>query len=242
MLDNNGSPLIVNQVGGTADSSFRYSIPAGGAFNFQTDGLSADTKTGWVRLMPDLLSAAPVGTGVFAYNPNSILVSESGIPAAASTTHVRIYADLSRNHNTGLAIANPMAAPASITIKAYQMDGSTEVGTSQGPLELNAGGHNAKFVDEFISGLPAGFTGVLDVGSTTPFAALTLRSLMNERNDFLMTTFPVADANQAAPSPTVFPHIVDGGGYLTEFILISAGQAASTTLSYYDENGTLTGL
>ena len=60
---------------------------------------------------------------------------------------------------------------------------------------------------------------------------------MNERNEFLMTTFPVADVNQAAPSPVVFPQIADGGGYVTEIILLGSGQAASATLNYYDENG-----
>jgi hypothetical protein len=52
-----------------------------------------------------------------------------------------------------------------------------------------------------------------------------------------MTTFPVADLTKAAPLPIIFPQIADGGGYITEFILISSGQAASTTLNYYDENG-----
>jgi hypothetical protein len=52
-----------------------------------------------------------------------------------------------------------------------------------------------------------------------------------------MTTFPVADADQTAPSPIVFPHVADGGGYVTEFMLISAGAAASTTPGFYDEAG-----
>ena len=60
---------------------------------------------------------------------------------------------------------------------------------------------------------------------------------MNERNEFLMTTFPVADMNLAAPSPLVFPQIADGGGYITEIVLLGSGQAASTTLDYYDEKG-----
>ena len=85
--------------------------------------------------------------------------------------------------------------------------------------------------------MPEGFAGVLDINSATPFAALTLRSLTNERGDFLMTTFPVADANQVAPSPIVFPQIVDGGGFTTEFILISSGQVSNNNLSYFDENG-----
>ena len=240
ILDDNGAPLVVNQVGGTADSSFRYSIPSGGAFRFQTDGFPAATNTGWVRLTPDLLNPAPVGSGVFGYNPGSILVSESGIPATTSTTHARIYVDLSKMHNTGLAIANVGTMAAMITLRTYQTDGTTGVGSSQGPLRLAAGGHDAKFANQFISDLPDGFTGVLDISSTSLFAALTLRSLVNERNDFLMTTFPVVDATRTAPSPIIFPQIVDGGGYITEFILISAGQSANMTLTYYDENGAVT--
>ncbi len=46
-----------------------------------------------------------------------------------------------------------------------------------------------------------------------PFAALTMRSLNNERNDFLLTTFPTADVNWAAPAPIVFPQPVAGGGF-----------------------------
>ncbi len=240
--DDNGAPLVVNQAGGTADSSFRYSIPAGGAFHFQTDGSSANSvKAGWLQLVPDAPSPAPVGSGVFSYNPGSILVSESGIPSVASTTHARVYVDLSRNHNTGLAIANVNSIVASIAIHAFKTDGVTGVGTSRGPLRLVYYGHDAKFADQFISGLPAGFKGVLDIRSATPFAtpfaALTLRSLNNERNDFLMTTVPVADANQAAPSPIVFPQVADGDGYITEFILVSAAYAAEITLDYYDESG-----
>jgi hypothetical protein len=146
--------------------------------------------------------------------------------------------DLSNNHNTGLALANVSNGSSAITIRAFQKDGTTTAGTGKPPIPLLANGHKAAFADEFVTGLPAGFTGVLDISSTAPFAALTLRSLMNERNEFLMTAFPVADANQPAPSPMVFPQIADGGGYVTEIILISAGQSTSTTVTFYDENGT----
>jgi hypothetical protein len=78
---------------------------------------------------------------------------------------------------------------------------------------------------------------MLDISSTTPFAALTVRSLYNENGDYLMTTFPVADVNKAAPSPIVFPQIADGGGYETQFILLSTGSESSVTISYYDNDG-----
>jgi hypothetical protein len=237
IFDDNGAPLTVNQVGGTTDSSFKYSIPVGGVFRFQTDGFPASARAGWVLMTPDAGTSTPVGAGVFSYGSGGILVSESGIPAAVSTTHARVYVDLSRGHDTGLAIANPANTSASVTIKAYRTDGVTAVGTTQGPLQLPGNGHSAKFATEFISGLPAGFTGVLDITSATPFAALTLRSLNNERNDFLMTTFPIADADRTAPSPVIFPQTADGGGFVTEFILLNAGGASKTTLSFYDNEG-----
>jgi hypothetical protein len=188
-------------------------------------------------LTPDAGTATPLGAGVFGYNPGSCLVTESGIPAAVPTTHARIYVDLSAGHDTGLAIANPTSTNASITITAFQSDGVTRIGASQGPLQLSANGHSAFFADQIIAGLPAGFTGVLDIASSFPFAALTVRSLTNERPEFLLATFPVADVTVGAPSPIVFPQIADGGGYVTQFILIGAGRAASMTLNFYGENG-----
>jgi hypothetical protein len=41
-----------------------------------------------------------------------------------------------------------------------------------------------------------------------------------------------------APSPILFPQIADGGGYQTQFLLISAGGASSLTLNYHAGNGT----
>jgi hypothetical protein len=148
-----------------------------------------------------------------------------------------VYADLSGDHNTGLAIANTGNTAASITINAYQPDGVYAGGSSYGLLPLAANGHDSKFANQYIEGLPDGFRGVLDISSSSPFAALTTRFLYNERNDSLMTTFPVADANQAAPLPIIFPQVANGGGYVTEFILISAGAAANTTPGFYNEIG-----
>jgi photosystem II stability/assembly factor-like uncharacterized protein len=237
IIDKDGNPLSVNQVGGTADSSFKYSIQPGGFFRFQTDGFPAETKAGWVRLTPDAGTSTPIGSGVFGYNPDDVLVSESGIASATATTHARIYVDLSGNHDTGLAIANVSGSNSSITINAFQKDGVTVAGTSEGPIPLPIDGYKASFADQFVAGLPEGFTGVLDIASTNLFAALTLRSLMNERHEFLMTTFPIADANQAAPVPVFFPHIAEGGGYTAQFIFVNPGEEVSYLYRLYDETG-----
>jgi hypothetical protein len=234
--DDDGAPLAVNQAGGTSSHSFRYSIPSGGTFRFQTDGSVDDLKAGWVQLIPDARTSTPTGWGVFSYNPRSVLVTEAGFPAVVATTHARIYVDLSENHNTGLAIANVTESNASITIKAFQSDGTISVGTSAGQLGLVGRGHGAKFATEFVPGLPSGFTGVLDISSPTPFAAFTMRSLYNERNELLMTTFPVADAIETPRSPLTVP-VRDGGGYVTQFILLSPSSASTSTLGLYSQAG-----
>jgi hypothetical protein len=237
IMDNNGNPLAVNQAGGASGSSFNYSILPSGIYRFQTDGSPTNWNVGWVKLTPDSGTSTPIGSGAYGYNPVNVLVTESGVPSASGTTHARIYVDLSGNHNTGLAIVNVNSAPATIIINAFQADGVTGIGLSNVPLLLSAYGHNSEFAGQYIAGLPDGFTGILDISSTTPFAALTVRSLMNENNDYLITTFPVADVTQPAPSPIVFPQIADGGGYTTQFILLGASGASSTTINYFDNNG-----
>lgn len=237
IFDDNGFPFSVRLADGRSGSSFRYVIPAGGALCLQTDGSPGEQKAGWARLIPDLYGTVPIASGVFSFNPFSALTTESGIPSAIPTTHARVFVDLTKNHNTGLAIANLAGTTSSLEIRAFQKDGVTPAGVNQEPLLLAGSGHSAKFADQFISGLPAGFTGVLDISGSAPFAAITVRSLCNEREDFLLTTFPVADFARRAVSPVVFPRIVDGGGYMTQFILLSPEGTADATLILYDENG-----
>jgi hypothetical protein len=69
------------------------------------------------------------------------------------------------------------------------------------------------FANEFVSGSPAGFTGVLDISSPIAFAALTMRSRDNERQESLAALFPNSYLTaRDASAPLVFPQIVDGGG------------------------------
>ncbi|MGB7621926.1 MAG: zinc-dependent metalloprotease family protein [Terriglobia bacterium] len=238
ILDNSGAPLAVHREGDSsgAASEFHYSIPPAGFYSMQTDGAPGEVKTGSVQVIPDAGSPAPVGAGVFSYTADGMRVTESGIPSTAPTTHARVYVDLSGGHNTGLAIAAPDGRPLHLTLSAFQGDGVTHAGN--GSLDLSGNGHGASFANEFIQSLPDGFTGVLDISAPSPFVALTLRSLKNARGDFLITTFPVADFNQAAPAPVVFPQIVDGGDYRTQFILLNtSGTTSDTTLTLFGNNG-----
>jgi hypothetical protein len=237
VMDDNGAALSIGQTGGTSASSFNYSIPPAGTFVFQTDGSPAATRIGWIKVTPSSGNNAPAGAGVFSYSPAGILVTESGIPSSVPVTRARLFVDKSNGHDTGLALGNPGSAPLNVTIQAFDA-GGTSAGSGSATVNIAANGHRAGFVGNLIAGLPAGFTGIADLSSTSPFVPLTLRSLTNSRGDFLLTTFPAPDVTQPAPTPIVFPQIADGGGYTTQFIFISANGAASVSVNFIGDDGT----
>jgi len=237
VFNDSGSPLSVRPLGGAAGSTFTYAIPPGGSTFFETDGSSSGLSAGWVRLTPDPGSPTPLGAGLFRLTQNGVAITESGVPAAVPTRLARIYIDKSLGHDTGLAIVNPGSGPLNVTVKAFQTDGATQAGGGTQSIDLSARGHQARFVGQMISGLPDEFTGVLEISSPAPYVALTLRSLYNSRGDFLLTTLPIADLNEPAPSPIIFPQIADGGGYTTELILLSSGGSARTTINFLSNDG-----
>jgi hypothetical protein len=236
LFGDDGMPLAVSS-GGSPNSVFTYSIPPGGLYRFQTDGIPAAPLVGWVQLTPDAGSSTPEGAGIFSLTQSAVLVTESGVPSVKPTTHARIYVDKSRGHDTGLAFGNVGPAAANVLVRAYRTDGVTPAGAGSATLSLGMNGHTANFAGALVSGLPESFTGVLDLTSNTPFVALTLRSLTNSRGEFLITTFPVADATRRAPFPIVFPQVAEGEGYATEFILLGAGAASTTKVSFWNQDG-----
>lgn len=239
LLDDNGGPLTVHQSNGATNSSFPYDIAPHGVYVFQTDGSPASVNAGSVRIVPNGINlTTPVGAGVFSFETSGgLMVTQSGVPSAAPTTHARIYVDLSGGHDTGLAVTNSGSQLLPLTLQAFQADGVTPVGTSS-TITLPANGHISSFAGQLITGLPAGFSGVVDLSSSLPFAALTLRSLTNIRGDFLLTLFPIADYTQPAPAPIVFPQIAAGGGYQTQIIVLNTDPNTRNILvSYFDDKG-----
>jgi serine/threonine protein kinase len=237
LFADDGSPLAVRQLNGSSASTFAYSISPGGVYVLQTEASLRDVQTGWAELIPDGGTTTPAAAGILQFIRDGILVTETGIPSVAPTTHARMFLDTSVGRNTGVAIGNPGNVPLNLSLQVYQMDGTTRAGMTNGPITLEANGHAASFVDQLISGLPSGFRGVLDITAESPFAATTYRSLMNERGEILLTALPVADLNQPPPSPILFPHVADGDGFSTQFILLNGSGPSSSTLSFYSETG-----
>jgi hypothetical protein len=162
--------------------------------------------------------------------------------------------------NTGIAVANLGTTLAQITYKLRTARGST---LSEGHGTLDPGAHFAKLISQlnkeapdFV--LPENFQAAtqfasLEISSDQPVSIIAMRIANNQRNEVLFTTspvadltqpltndvalFPVADMTRNAPAPLAFPQIADGGGYVTQFILIGAGGASNITLNFYGNNG-----
>jgi spore coat protein CotH len=236
LLNDSGAALTVTNSNGLTGSSFDYYILPKGAWVFETNGSPATADIGSVQIVPASGTPTPAGAGVFRYTSGGITVTETGIPSAIATTHARVYIDRTSGHDTGIAVAGIDATAVNLSVRAYGLNGSTAVSQPE-TISLSGNGHYSAFAGQMVSGIKDGFAGVLDLESSTPFVALTIRSLYNSRNDYLITAFPVADLTKPAPSPIVFPQIADGGGYTTQFILLSAGEGARANVSLSNEAG-----
>lgn len=241
-LGPSGSPIEVS-IGGQTGSSFSYSIPRRSSQKFVTSGSGAAIQSGSLRIIP-ASGRTPTASVIFSLKTGRITVSEAGLAASKSPTF-RLYVESSGaagqpgSIQTGFAITNAAAAPITVLLELTKLDGSpTGLSTS---LTLPGSGQVAKFVNEMFPSLPASFQGVLQVStsSTDGMAVVGLRTRYNERNDFLITTTPPS-YETTPPSTTefLFPHLADGGGYTTQFILFSSTSAASSgTLRLFSQSG-----
>jgi hypothetical protein len=142
---------------------------------------------------------------------------------------------------TGVAISNLSASPITVNLELTNLDGTPN--GSPTPVQIPGNGQVAKFIHEAFPSLAFPFKGVLRIsgGASEGLSVVGLRTRTNERGDFLMTTTP--PSNEGTPSSTAeldFPHLVNGGGYTTQFILFSgtAGQASSGNLKFLKQDGT----
>jgi hypothetical protein len=235
-------------IGGQVNNSFSYSIPPKSSKKLQTSGTSSGITTGSVRVIPSSNSAAPSGMVIFSLTISGVTSSAAGVPSVAPGTAFRMYGEMAGDFanaavgsiQTGLAVANLSAMTATVNLELFKLDGSSTglVGT----MSVPANGQQATFLNQItgFGSLPLPFQGVLRASSTANISVMGLRGRYNERGDFLMTTTPPADESAAgSTSPLFIPHLADGGGFTTQFVLFSgtAGQSSSGTLQFFAQSG-----
>jgi sugar lactone lactonase YvrE len=217
-----------------------FSITDHGGASVVSSGTSSVLATGYATIQANAGSATPSGVAIYSYRPGSYLVSETGVPATSALSSGRIYAEVNGPVNTGLAIVNPNNQTATINF-FYTDTAGNDLGS--GTTTLAANSQIAKFLDEasFKTFTGATFQGTFSFTSNVPVAAMAIRSLVNERGDFLMSTLPVIDPTVVANTGTVVvPHFADGGGWTTQILLVNpTGNPMTGTVEFRNDSGTV---
>ena len=240
-----GSTLTLAANGQTSNS-FNYSVPRRSSFKLQTAG-AAGFQSGSVTVTPTSGTNTPVSLAVFSFANSGVTVTQAGVPSSLGTAF-RMYVEATPgasqgvigSYSTGFAVANASSSAGTVTFDLY-----TAAGISTGltkTLPIAAFGQNAQFLSDIFPGLTLPFQGVLRVTTSTPaISVVALRIRYNERGEFLMTTTPPSNEAAAATSAEFdFPHILNGGGFTTQFILFigTTGQTSNGNLQFFKSDGT----
>jgi hypothetical protein len=207
-------------------TSLPFSITNFTGISTTTDG-SGSLSVGHARI-ETTAGTTPSGVAIFGYRPAGVLVTEAGVPDSPLITSGRIYGEVSATAvvNTGLAIANPNDQAAAIT---FTLTDATGTAVKSGSRTINPREQVAEFLNEPPYSSDNGFQGTLSFTSTVPVGVIALRSLVNERSDFLITTLPVIDLSQPVSTGTqVVPHFAVGDGWGTQIILVNPTDSAQT--------------
>src|SRR5207253_42098 len=106
----------------------------------------------------------------------------------------------------------------------------------QNSLVLDGNTQTAKFLNEApFSATP--FTGSFTFNATAPVGVIALRTLVNERGEFLVFTQTVTPLPASlSGSAVIMGHFADGGGWRTQLLLVNTGDAAMTgTVQFFNE-------
>jgi len=224
-----------------------YNLAPRGSDSFQTNGTDT-TISGYAQIIPDAGTFTPAASTVLTYAASGIPTLHALVEAQIPVNDLRLYAEYSGDfeHNesrtivTSFTIANPAEVPSDVTLTLVNMDGSsTGLSTT---IALPARGHITDYLHKLaaFSSIPNPFQGLVLVHATGPgVVAFGMRGRISENGNFVGTATGPIKEHPGSGTTVIFPHILDGGGYGTRFILFSdpAGPGTPGTLNFADENG-----
>jgi hypothetical protein len=217
----------------TATSSVSYSTPDRGGMVIETaGGTNNPPVVGYARVQPSA-STTPSAAAIYDLRQNGVLVAEAAVPGMTTIASGRTYAEVNGPVNTGIAFANPNSAPVTISFNFTDQNGND---FGQSSFVLAANGQTAKFLSESPFRAP-GFAGTFTFNASAPVGVISLRTVVNERGDFLVftqTVTPLPDT--LSTSAVLMGHFADGGGWTTELVLVNTSDAAiSGTVQFLGE-------
>jgi len=128
-----------------------------------------------------------------------------------------------------------------VTLEVTNLDGSSSGLPAPVSQVLPGFGHIARFISDALPGMRASFKGILRVSTDSGVvSAIGLRTVYNERGEFLITTTPPT-SETAAPAAglLLMPHLPDSGGFTSQIILYSGsgGQSPSGSVVLVENSG-----
>jgi hypothetical protein len=226
-------PAISRQVfAQTTNSAFFYTFSDLGGATLQTADTGSVVIAGYSKVDPTA-GVTPSGVAIFGLRQNGVLISEAGVPGMTAMLSGRMYAEVNGVQNTGVAFANPSSS--SVVISFFTTD---QTGTAnQNSFTLGANTQIATFLNQAPFNVKSGFTGTLTFTASAPVGVIGLRTFVNERGDFLMTTENVTSLpDGSSASLVLMAHFADGGGWQTQVILVNTTDSAiSGVVQFYND-------
>ncbi|HET9942355.1 MAG TPA: SBBP repeat-containing protein, partial [Terriglobia bacterium] len=227
-----GQPLEIATSIGTA-SVFTYSIEPRQSFAVSTFGSPTEIIPGYVDIVPAVGTNTPQAFAVLNFSGSPFLTTT--VEAVKAANEFRMYAERTGTFfeplgtMPAISLANSLDTPATVTVRLFGLDGA-DTGLSS-VITLPPRGHLARFLHELpgFENPPASFRGVLRATTSQPGVTFAgFRARYNELFQFFITaTGPLKDPG--ANLPVIFPHLVDGGGYASQLILIHNGGTGAGT-------------
>jgi hypothetical protein len=224
------------------NSVFTYSIPPRASYLLVGRGEAADVTSGYADIVPTNDSFAPHAFATIHFSSTPAMVPT--VQAIPQGSNFSMYVEVTGAFPEALAaapavvIANSSDSPVTVTLTLTALDG-TPSGLSA-EVTLTAKSQLSRFLKDIpgFENLPSPFYGVLRATTAQPGVTFSgYRARYNEQGAFLMiATGPLKDLGNM--NPVIFPHIVDGGGYATQFVLIDVpGSGAVGTVNFLDPSG-----
>ena len=209
-------------------------------------------KSGSVRVVPFQGNWTPHAHAIVSWSVAKITVFQTSIEGQAPTPTMRMYAESTGSTfdfsnpeigstRSAVAIVNPNDKEATVRLELARLDGTATGLTAT--VKIPAKAQWTNFIHQIpgFEKLPTEFKGILKLTATDSpgVSAVGLRTLFNERYQFMATTTGPVVEDAGSAKQLVFPHIAAGGGYGTEFILMARpnGQGSAGTLQFLNQAG-----
>jgi len=106
------------------NSSFTFTIPAGGMWRIRTAGTPATVTSGYAAMSVNANSPTPSATAIIRLSSGSNLTSETSVPAQVPFSNAMMFGSNETNLSTGIALLNGSGQPAQVTLQPLDGTGA----------------------------------------------------------------------------------------------------------------------